>query len=54
VVPDRISREIVVDAPRNDVWAIVTDPRHVARCWNRELDELRDYVAQLGISYGSS
>jgi uncharacterized protein YndB with AHSA1/START domain len=152
VVPDRISREIVIDAPRNEVWAIVTDPRHVARWfsdeaeidarpggamlltwhghgtyrgrvetfdaphtfafrwlrrednepgegtstlveisliaedartrlrvvesgfqdltlaeddkaeyagenaegWNRELDELRDYVAQLGISYGSS
>jgi hypothetical protein len=76
VVPDRISREIVIDAPRNEVWAIVTDPRHVARWfsdeaeidarvqaeyagenaegWNRELDELRDYVAHLGISYGSS
>jgi uncharacterized protein YndB with AHSA1/START domain len=32
VVPDRISREVVIDAPPDRVWAIVTDPRHVA-CW---------------------
>src|SRR5919201_5515635 len=31
LVPDSISREIVIDAPLEVVWAIVTDPRHIAR-----------------------
>jgi hypothetical protein len=30
VVPNRIEREILVDAPLDVVWAVVTDPEHVA------------------------
>ena len=30
VTPDAIEREIVIDAPPGDVWAIVTEARHVA------------------------
>jgi uncharacterized protein YndB with AHSA1/START domain len=29
VVPDRIEKEIVIDAPVDVVWAIVTEPEHV-------------------------
>ena len=29
MVPERIEREIVIDAPLNLVWAIVTEPEHV-------------------------
>jgi uncharacterized protein YndB with AHSA1/START domain len=29
VVPDRIEKEIVIDAPVHVVWAIVTEPEHV-------------------------
>ena len=29
MVPDRIEREIVIDAPVEAVWAIVTEPEHV-------------------------
>jgi uncharacterized protein YndB with AHSA1/START domain len=36
VVPDRISREVVIDAPPEAVWAIVTEPRHVARWFSDE------------------
>jgi len=38
VVPDRISREVVIDAPPDRVWAIVTDPRHVARWFSDEAE----------------
>jgi uncharacterized protein YndB with AHSA1/START domain len=30
LVPDRIEREILIDAPPEVVWAVVTDPEHVA------------------------
>ncbi len=36
MIPDRISREIVIDAPPPVVWAIVTEPRHVARWFSDE------------------
>ena len=36
MIPDRISREIVIDAPPAVVWAIVTEPRHVARWFSDE------------------
>ena len=36
VVPDRIIREVVIDAPREKVWAIVTEPRHVAGWFSDE------------------
>jgi uncharacterized protein YndB with AHSA1/START domain len=29
VVPDRIEREILVDAPIDVVWSVVTEPKHV-------------------------
>jgi uncharacterized protein YndB with AHSA1/START domain len=29
MVPDRIEREIVIDAPREVVWAVVTAPEHI-------------------------
>jgi uncharacterized protein YndB with AHSA1/START domain len=29
-VPERIEREILIDAPREVVWSIITEPRHVA------------------------
>lgn len=29
--PDRIEREILVDAPVERVWAVVTQPRHITR-----------------------
>ena len=38
VVPDRISREVVIDAPPEVVWAIVTEPRHVARWFSDEAE----------------
>ena len=31
MVPDRIEREIVIDAPPERVWAVVTEPEHVGR-----------------------
>jgi uncharacterized protein YndB with AHSA1/START domain len=31
MVPDRIDRDIVIDAPLDVVWAVVTDPAHVAQ-----------------------
>ena len=37
-MPDRISREVVIDAPLDRVWAIVTDPRHVARWFSDEAE----------------
>ena len=38
MVPDRISREVVIDAPPDRVWAIVTDPRHVAGWFSDEAE----------------
>ena len=29
MVPDRIEQEILIDAPLDAVWAIVTEPKHV-------------------------
>jgi len=31
MVPDRIEREIVIDAPVERVWALITEPEHVGR-----------------------
>jgi uncharacterized protein YndB with AHSA1/START domain len=31
MVPDRIEREIVIDAPVEVVWAVVTEPGHVGK-----------------------
>ena len=36
MIPDGISREIVIDAAPPVVWAIVTEPRHVARWFSDE------------------
>ncbi len=48
MVPDRISREVVIDAPPDRVWAIVTDPRHVARWFSDEAEiDLRPGGAML-------
>jgi uncharacterized protein YndB with AHSA1/START domain len=48
VVPDRISREVVIDAPPDAVWAIVTEPRHVARWFSDEAEiDLRPGGAML-------
>jgi uncharacterized protein YndB with AHSA1/START domain len=30
MVPDRVEREIVIDAPINVVWAVLTEPDHVS------------------------
>ena len=47
-MPDRISREVVIDAPPDRVWAIVTDPRHVARWFSDEAEiDLRPGGAML-------
>ena len=47
-MPDRISREVVIDAPPDLVWAIVTDPRHVARWFSDEAEiDLRPGGAML-------
>lgn len=48
MVPDRISREVVIDAPPGVVWAIVTEPRHVARWFSDEAEiDLRPGGAML-------
>jgi uncharacterized protein YndB with AHSA1/START domain len=48
VVPDRISSEVVIDAPPDVVWAIVTEPRHVARWLSDEAEiDLRPGGAML-------
>jgi uncharacterized protein YndB with AHSA1/START domain len=48
VVPDRISREVVIDAPPDKVWTIVTEPRHVARWFSDEAEiDLRPGGAML-------
>jgi uncharacterized protein YndB with AHSA1/START domain len=38
VVPDAIEREIVIDAPPNVVWAIVTEAQHLAGWFNDEAE----------------
>jgi uncharacterized protein YndB with AHSA1/START domain len=30
MIPDRIEREIVIDAPLEVVWAVVTEPEHIS------------------------
>jgi uncharacterized protein YndB with AHSA1/START domain len=30
VVPDRVEREILIDAPLDVVWSVITEPEHVA------------------------
>jgi uncharacterized protein YndB with AHSA1/START domain len=48
VVPDTISREVVIDAPPDVVWSIVTEPRHVARWFSDEAEiDLRPGGAML-------
>ena len=39
MVPQEIEREIVIDAPVDVVWAVVTEPEHVAR-WFSDSAEL--------------
>jgi uncharacterized protein YndB with AHSA1/START domain len=39
MVPDRIEREILIDAPQDVVWAIVTEPEHVSR-WFSDAAEI--------------
>jgi uncharacterized protein YndB with AHSA1/START domain len=31
VVPERIEREILIEAPRDVVWSVITEPEHVGR-----------------------
>jgi len=38
VVPDSIAREIVIDAPLERVWAIVTEARHIAGWFSDEAE----------------
>jgi uncharacterized protein YndB with AHSA1/START domain len=38
MVPDRIEREILIDAPLETVWAIVTDPEHVGSWFSDAAD----------------
>ena len=38
MVPDTIRREVIIDAPPERVWAIVTEPRHVARWFSDEAE----------------
>jgi uncharacterized protein YndB with AHSA1/START domain len=38
VVPDAIEREVVIDAPPNVVWAIVTEARHLAGWFGDEAE----------------
>jgi uncharacterized protein YndB with AHSA1/START domain len=37
VIPDRISREIVIEAPPERVWAILTDPLQLAQWFSDEV-----------------
>jgi uncharacterized protein YndB with AHSA1/START domain len=39
VVPERIEREIVIDAPVEVVWSVVTEPEHIAG-WFSDAAEL--------------
>ena len=48
VVPDSISREILIDAPPERVWAIVTEARHLAGWFSDEAEiDLRPGGAML-------
>ena len=48
VVPDSIAREIVIDAPPERVWAIVTEARHLAGWFSDEAEiDLRPGGAML-------
>jgi uncharacterized protein YndB with AHSA1/START domain len=48
VVPDSITREIVIDAPPERVWAIVTEAQHLAGWFSDEAEiELRPGGAML-------
>jgi uncharacterized protein YndB with AHSA1/START domain len=38
VVPERIEREILIDAPLEGVWAVVTEPEHIAGCFSDAAD----------------
>ena len=38
VVPDSIAREIVIDAPPERVWAIVTEAQHIAGWFSDEVE----------------
>lgn len=47
-MPDRISRQVVIDASPDVVWAIVTEPRQVARWFSDEAEiDLRPGGAML-------
>ena len=48
MVPDSISRDVLIGAPPERVWAIVTEPRHVARWFSDEAEiDLRPGGAML-------
>jgi uncharacterized protein YndB with AHSA1/START domain len=48
VVPDSIAREIVIDAPPERVWAIVTEAQHMAGWFSDEVEiDLRPGGAML-------
>jgi uncharacterized protein YndB with AHSA1/START domain len=38
MVPEQIEREIVIDAPLEVVWGIVTEPEHVGRWFSNSAD----------------
>ena len=38
MIPDRITREIVIDAPPERVWAVLTEPAHLARWFSDEVE----------------
>jgi uncharacterized protein YndB with AHSA1/START domain len=38
LVPNRIEREILIDAQPDVVWAVVTDPEHVAVWFSDSVD----------------
>jgi uncharacterized protein YndB with AHSA1/START domain len=48
MVPSSISREIVIDAPLERVWAVVTEPEHIAGWLSDEVEvDLRPGGAML-------
>jgi uncharacterized protein YndB with AHSA1/START domain len=48
MLPDEITREIEIDAPPEVVWAIITEPRHLARWFSDEAElDLREGGAML-------
>lgn len=38
LIPDRIERETLIDAPREVVWDVITDPAHVANWFADEVE----------------